>query len=903
MERPNPTARQRRHAAGLAVFLLLIPVSTTSTARAADEFTAAPVSEDLVARGATWKFFRGRSEPSGGTLDWTKAGFADGGWETGAAGFGYDDDDDATVLADMEDGYTTVYIRKTFSVADPTSIGALELSINYDDGFIAFLNGGEIARSNAGPAGSYPAFDDVAGASHNAGTFEAFRVTGAGALLVPGTNVLAAVGLNARIDSSDFSLHPALHTADVIGEGCPGDFYVTGSRVLLAGQAPVPSTKEVLVGGAPAALDPASGAWSFQASLTGPVTTLAAEARDAAGAVIASKVLKAIRVRAAGGELEADATWKAADGPHCVVGQVSVPAGLRLTIEAGCTVFILPGAGFTIEGEIQARGTAARPILFTRLPCRENWGCFRFDGAAGENVFAFCEWSFATGSQGCLTLTDSNLDLDGCIIRDIDGEGVHANRCRTRIRNCLTERTNEALSLDNGDTVVEYCTIRDTIGKSDLIDCNGSSDPPARIAFNEICNTSDDGIDGDNGNMIIEGNVIHDCGDQAMSLVGTGSSTVRFNLCFRNGNGLSVKNSHVCVAEFNTFVANTVTGVRAIEKTSGLGGGIITLRNSIVWGNATQLVVESTGSIDAAYCDVEGSLVPGQGNLSLDPLFLDAAAADYRLGAGSPCRGAASDGGDLGALPFEAAPRAPSELTVSPSPDGGAALRWTDNSHVEESFEVERSAGGDFALIAALPVDARSYDDRDIPTAGTYRYRVRAVNSLGASVYSDIAEIVISTPAPAIAGIEPAEGPSEGGTPVVIRGSNFLGAVSATLRGVPLSGLQLVSAEEIRGVTPGGARGPAYLTVTAAGGEASLPAAFTYADIFLRGDATGDGELDLADALSILAYLFLDGAPPPCLDVADSNGDGEEDIGDAIFLLWHLYAGGAAPGPDVRCSS
>ena len=110
-----------------------------------------------------------------------------------------------------------------------------------------------------------------------------------------------------------------------------------------------------------------------------------------------------------------------------------------------------------------------------------------------ENRFVYCEWSWSEGDPGCLTVDDSYLELESCVLRDIDGEGVHATGSTTRIRRCLTERTREALSLDSGDTLVEYCTIRNAIGDSDLIDTN-DSDPPARILFNHIYGTEDDGM-------------------------------------------------------------------------------------------------------------------------------------------------------------------------------------------------------------------------------------------------------------------------------------------------------------------------------------------------------------------------------------------------------------------------
>jgi len=54
----------------------------------------------------------------------------------------------------MEDNYVSVYIRRTFEVADPEALEELVLSVWYDDGFVAYLNGAEIARNNV--SGSPP---------------------------------------------------------------------------------------------------------------------------------------------------------------------------------------------------------------------------------------------------------------------------------------------------------------------------------------------------------------------------------------------------------------------------------------------------------------------------------------------------------------------------------------------------------------------------------------------------------------------------------------------------------------------------------------------------------------------------------------------------------------------------
>jgi hypothetical protein len=56
----------------------------------------------------------------------------------------------------------------------------------------------------------------------------------------------------------------------------------------------------------------------------------------------------------------------------------------------------------------------------------------------------------------------------------------------------------------------------------------------------------------------------------------------------------------------------------------------------------------------------------------------------------------------------------------------------------------------------------------------------------------------------------------------------------------------------------------------------------------------------IADVSCILNFLFGRGAPPECLDAADSDGTEEVDLADALRTIWWLFGGGAeppAPGP------
>ena len=69
-------------------------------------------------------------------------------------------------------------------------------------------------------------------------------------------------------------------------------------------------------------------------------------------------------------------------------------------------------------------------------------------------------------------------------------------------------------------------------------------------------------------------------------------------------------------------------------------------------------------------------------------------------------------------------------------------------------------------------------------------------------------------------------------------------------------------------------------------------------ELFLRGDATADGVVDVGDVVFLINYLFKDGLPPFPLDAGDVNCDGAVDVGDVVYLINYLFKGGPAPGCD-----
>ncbi len=72
---------------------------------------------------------------------------------------------------------------------------------------------------------------------------------------------------------------------------------------------------------------------------------------------------------------------------------------------------------------------------------------------------------------------------------------------------------------------------------------------------------------------------------------------------------------------------------------------------------------------------------------------------------------------------------------------------------------------------------------------------------------------------------------------------------------------------------------------------------------FRRGDATGDGVIDLADPILLLGALFGDDATPTCQDAADFDDDGTMGIGDVIQILDGLFSTGSPFGPCTADST
>ncbi|MDD4051288.1 MAG: S8 family serine peptidase [candidate division Zixibacteria bacterium] len=64
----------------------------------------------------------------------------------------------------------------------------------------------------------------------------------------------------------------------------------------------------------------------------------------------------------------------------------------------------------------------------------------------------------------------------------------------------------------------------------------------------------------------------------------------------------------------------------------------------------------------------------------------------------------------------------------------------------------------------------------------------------------------------------------------------------------------------------------------------------------IRGDANGDGKINVGDAVYIITYIFR-GGPAPGSYEGDANGDGKLNVGDAVYLISYIFRSGPPPPP------
>jgi len=178
------------------------------------EITVTAASTAPIEKGAVWRWRKGSVEASAPAGDWRERLYDDAAWATNEAPFGYASGGwpTGTEITDMKTNYMCVFMRRPFTVAQPALVEQLSLDVDFDDGFIAWVNGEEVARVNmAGSQNDFQPFDTNAAVYVSGGSSNVtLAVQGGEIPALAESNVLAVQVFNVGPASSDLMMDAEL---------------------------------------------------------------------------------------------------------------------------------------------------------------------------------------------------------------------------------------------------------------------------------------------------------------------------------------------------------------------------------------------------------------------------------------------------------------------------------------------------------------------------------------------------------------------------------------------------------------------------------------------------------------------------------------------------------------------
>jgi hypothetical protein len=160
----------------------------------------------LFPTNATWRYLKGFNEASSPDIGaWRTNGFADTSFTDGPAPFTYGEGYTyGTLLNDMINSYTCVFLRRTFLVTNKTTVAALRFGAKVDDGFVVWINGTEVQRVNmGGSAGDPVTITTLAGGATEPVPFVIYELNTSTNYLLDGTNTIAVQVFNTTANSTD----------------------------------------------------------------------------------------------------------------------------------------------------------------------------------------------------------------------------------------------------------------------------------------------------------------------------------------------------------------------------------------------------------------------------------------------------------------------------------------------------------------------------------------------------------------------------------------------------------------------------------------------------------------------------------------------------------------------------
>ena len=598
---------------------------------------AAGVTETLIGGGSIWKYLDDGTDQ--GTAQDGIGWFADPDyddtfWLEGPAELGYGDENqgrpEATVVnsGPSRNHFPTTYFRRSFDIYDASLYSRLNLRLIRDDGAVVYLNGVEIVRSNMldGEIDFLTlANSGVSGTDEY--IFSEFTVDAS--LLLTGTNIIAVEIHQSSSTSSDISFDLELN--GIMPSGGSGTLWPGINRINIK------------------AFDGPKGMGNVLESKYIDVWYDDGDVSNISGTLIDDTILDAVF------------------GPWHVTDDLIVPAGATLTIEAAATLFFDAGAGIVVQqgGCLIADGTEDERIRLTRVPGSSfRWAGIQFNRTMEDNRLSYIDMEYGDDSAQAINIDRTKLLIDNVTWTRTNKNVLEVIHPHLIVSNCVfPDQDDEEGIYGHGLVGSEYLVIQgNTFGRPsgyqdviDFADCHLPG-PIIQIYDNVFLGSEDDGLDLDNADACIEGNLFMNF----LGGSGTGTAnaiaadegsylTLGRNIFVNNMNAVLLKGNAEMRAENNTFVEQANSAINFSESGSTPGRSAY-MDGNIFWNNSN-VFQNVAGQVELS---ADNSILPaewhslGSGNIDADPVFVNAS-TDFRLKTGSPAIDTGPCGLDMGA--------------------------------------------------------------------------------------------------------------------------------------------------------------------------------------------------------------------------------------------------------------
>jgi|GEM_PF-6404709 len=201
-------------------------------------------------------------------------------------------------------------------------------------------------------------------------------------------------------------------------------------------------------------------------------------------------------------------------------------------------------------------------------------------------------------------------------------------------------------------------------------------------------------------------------------------------------------------ARFTSWVVDTTLGkplvpseLMASADIDAIGDGIVKLS----WKDNSNNEDHFTVTIQGGSAPQSVKVIPNTTQFTHTPVEQGVSYA-YFISAGNKFGESASTDTIRVTVPFTSVPKAPYGLKATRS-GGNVVLTWLDDSNAEESFSIERAPAGTttFAVVGTVSRNVVTFTNQNVAGNAGFVYRVRAINPVGSSAFSNTSTVTGAT--------------------------------------------------------------------------------------------------------------------------------------------------------------